>query len=492
MIKVKLQYCDEIWLVSVKQHQLYDELLAKAQQMSGGMFSTPTLQYRDKDAQDEIFTIVAGSDLEKCLIKHKKGSIPKLWVIVSSRPSFCTLLKAWAACCKQLNRMSRITWFLLLISLWLFLLTIVVVFNGQNGMSQGDISYFFLPYDYDTHWNSTEDFLNLMPDSRIKERMKSCISCHTPEIYNQGCIASLEEPAPSAFSGKTRRDILEEARKPGSNNGTYPPIVGYFNVVLDAESWLFPWIYGDYVALIQLRTLAESGLLDRASLIIRLGLTYTRRTSEEQKRKTRRVFKEQVEQITKGVKKPVKVTYWDPSLYECDTINTLKANCKSPSMQNALVFYLHNKGKSRETNGWEYVNVRHWREYMMFFLFERSELCINTLSKGIPTCGVDLKTDSRGINPHYSGNFWWARCDWVKIKNVVCPLGRKKRSDAEFWVLRDPTGNFRNGSRKADRFNEAVRIRKMAMPLWTTETDHYHGQMPRAEYSCSDTVQFPT
>lgn len=323
--------------------------------------------------------------------------------------------------------------------------------------------------------------------------MKSCISCNTPEIYAQKCIAALEEPAPSPFLGKTRRDILEEARKkPPSGTGSYPPITGFFNVVINADSYIFPWKYGDPVALIQLGTIIESGLLDHASLHIRVGVTFSRRrTSDSQVKVTKRLFESQIKLMTKGATHGVRITYWDPKQYECDTLNILKKHCQAPEMKDSLVFYLHNKGKSRESNGWEYVNVRHWREYMMFFLFERWELCVNSLAKGLPTCGVDLKWDSQGINPHYSGNFWWARCDWISIKNVECPLGIAARSLAEFWVLRDPSGDFRNGSRPDDREHEAARIPKMAVTLWNTHIDHYHKQMPRAEYACSDKIQYP-
>merc|ERR1719193_686781 len=66
---------------------------------------------------------------------------------------------------KQLNRISNTTWFVVIISLWIILIAGVVLLNGQLTFAQTDISNFFLPWDYDTPENSTEDFLRAMPNS---------------------------------------------------------------------------------------------------------------------------------------------------------------------------------------------------------------------------------------------------------------------------------------------------------------------------------------
>jgi len=109
---------------------------------------------------------------------------------------------------------------------------------------------------------------------------------------------------------------------------------------------------------------------------------------------------------------------------------------------------------------------------------------MNSLSQGFSTCGVDLKT--WGSLPHYSGNFWWARCDWIRSKDSECPLGKDSRTIAEFWLLREPSAYLKNGSKKGDRVYETNLTPKKAVSLWNTDIDHYHKQMPRAEYTCTD------
>jgi len=414
------------------------------------------------------------------------GQNSKIRCNLANRRKSWSPLKSKTSANRWSNRISNTTWFLVLISIWVILITVVVLVSGKNTIiAQTDISNFLLPVDYDTSKNSTEDFLAAMPNAKVVKRMKSCIGCKTPEIYAPECIAALDEPAPTPFVNKTRRDILEEASKP--HDGTHPPIFGFFNVVINADSYIFSWRYGDPVALIELQTIYESGLLDHASLLIRIGLTASPWTKQSQVEETKRLLDSQIKQITQGAKNPVRIEYWDPKRYECDTINTLRNQCAKSGEEDSLVFYLHNKGKTRESNGWEYVNIRHWREYMMFFLFERWELCMNSLAKGVSTCGVDLKTWE--VSPHYSGNFWWARCDWIRSKNSECPLGKESRTIAEYWLLREPSAYFKNGSKKGDRKHKVTPNK--AVTLWNTAIDHYHKQMPRAEYTCTDTIQYP-
>jgi hypothetical protein len=46
---------------------------------------------------------------------------------------------------KQLNRISKTTWFVIIISLWILLIAGVVLMNGELTFAQTDISNFFLP-----------------------------------------------------------------------------------------------------------------------------------------------------------------------------------------------------------------------------------------------------------------------------------------------------------------------------------------------------------
>jgi hypothetical protein len=70
-----------------------------------------------------------------------------------------------------------------------------------------------------------------------------------------------------------------------------------------------------------------------------------------------------------------------------------------------LVFYVHSKGVFRDT-----PFTRDWRKYMEHFVIERHKDCIDTLEE-YDICGVNWQSLPW---PHYSGNFWWARSEYVR------------------------------------------------------------------------------
>jgi len=82
----------------------------------------------------------------------------------------------------------------------------------------------------------------------------------------------------------------------------------------------------------------------------------------------------------------------------------------------ALVAYLHDKGVRR---GPEDVTIFlrqwDWRRLHEYFVVEVPQGCVKALGEGFQTCGVAAASlDAAGApRPHYSGNFWWARCDYV-------------------------------------------------------------------------------
>lgn len=99
---------------------------------------------------------------------------------------------------------------------------------------------------------------------------------------------------------------------------------------------------------------------------------------------------------------------------ELSTIMALHQTCTDlvDRGENALVFYIHSKGTccSRSTN-----NPPNWREFMNTFIVEFPSICINALLDGYSTCGVNYRpyTNNTSIPPHYSGSFWWSRCDYI-------------------------------------------------------------------------------
>ena len=66
----------------------------------------------------------------------------------------------------------------------------------------------------------------------------------------------------------------------------------------------------------------------------------------------------------------------------------------------------------------EYFNIEKWKD------------CIHKLhNEGYNTCGVNLQSEPK---LHYSGNFWWAKAEYINTLNEV-PYN--SRWYCEMWLL---------------------------------------------------------
>jgi len=109
---------------------------------------------------------------------------------------------------------------------------------------------------------------------------------------------------------------------------------------------------------------------------------------------------------------------------EVDTLNLLIGKCKE--LKDIYVLYLHSKGASRRGN----LSVEAWKNYMEYFNIEKWEDCIYKLhNEGYNTCGVNLQSEPK---LHYSGNFWWAKAEYINTLNEV-PYN--SRWYCEMWLL---------------------------------------------------------
>ena len=117
----------------------------------------------------------------------------------------------------------------------------------------------------------------------------------------------------------------------------------------------------------------------------------------------------------------VRVIYESSDIYEYEWSTLTRLRKYAHKASNATrILYMHTKGSSR------YIRykddpvpeaVDDWRNYMMYFLVERHDICIRALTMlGYATCGVLLKDAhmKRKSAAHYSGNFWWSSAGWVK------------------------------------------------------------------------------
>ncbi len=106
-----------------------------------------------------------------------------------------------------------------------------------------------------------------------------------------------------------------------------------------------------------------------------------------------------------------------------------------------LSFYIHLKGVSKTPEYLQLViNECAWRKYMEYFVIGKYQDCIEAL-KSHDICGVYWR--DRPF-PHFSGNFWWARNDYLATLDHpnkyfldridYKDLNGSNRSLAEFWI----------------------------------------------------------
>lgn len=107
-------------------------------------------------------------------------------------------------------------------------------------------------------------------------------------------------------------------------------------------------------------------------------------------------------------RKNIHVVYLEavPIEFEAPTIKFLKDRCDAEEEPFAAL-YIHHKGIRYIDN----PACRDWRHYMEHFNVTKWRDCVEKLEEGYDTVGVDWKETP---GKHYSGNFWWARSDYVK------------------------------------------------------------------------------
>jgi hypothetical protein len=98
---------------------------------------------------------------------------------------------------------------------------------------------------------------------------------------------------------------------------------------------------------------------------------------------------------------------------ELATLTRLQQHCRANPT--AFALYLHDKGTRRPTGDAAgqlaaFLRQADWRRLQEYFLVEVFEDCVAALEAGHHTCGALLR---RFPLLHYSGLFFWARCDYV-------------------------------------------------------------------------------
>lgn len=142
------------------------------------------------------------------------------------------------------------------------------------------------------------------------------------------------------------------------------------------------------------------------------------------------------------------VFYNEDSTSEGDTLRALASYAQKNDAANIL--YMHTKGLTHPGH----APVRDWRLLMEHFCVERWEECVELLDR-FDAIGVNLNQEPE---PHFSGNFWWARAQHIRGLNDQYLDNRRTQ---EFWI----------GSSG-----------KHLHELYHSNVNHYYFTYPRALY----------
>ena len=160
----------------------------------------------------------------------------------------------------------------------------------------------------------------------------------------------------------------------------------------------------------------------------------------------------------------VEITNYSPNklLYEVPTINKIKQFAENNPDTNIL--YIHTKGVSYEDS---YVEETDWINMMLYFLLKKESI---KLLETFETLGCNYTENGRDFHPdgsttlappHYSGNFWWARSDYLKNLEPI-PKESFVKNDCEYWLMRNKPKYYE---------------------LHHSGIDHYHSRYPPEIYS---------
>ena len=141
----------------------------------------------------------------------------------------------------------------------------------------------------------------------------------------------------------------------------------------------------------------------------------------------------------------------DMTLYETSTLNKLLEYAISNEEEEWYILYLHSKGVTKPND----MNIYDWIQYMLYFLVEKYEKCLDSLIN-YDCVGVNLQKDPM---LHYSGNFWWTKRSFVR--NLE-PCQHTNYNSPEFWITSNNYGKYKN--------------------LFSSNVNHYHSNFPSERY----------
>ena len=119
-------------------------------------------------------------------------------------------------------------------------------------------------------------------------------------------------------------------------------------------------------------------------------------------------------------------------LYEAPAIN--KIQDFSSQNPNCNILYIHTKGIRYDIND---QKENDWIDLMLYFLLDKHSDCIQKLNENYDIVGCNYYCKIyHYIQPHFSGNFWWANTNYLKSLNKL-DESLKDRNSCEFWLFRN-------------------------------------------------------
>jgi hypothetical protein len=127
------------------------------------------------------------------------------------------------------------------------------------------------------------------------------------------------------------------------------------------------------------------------------------------------------------------------ALYENPTINLIKDfSEKNP---NSYILYLHTNHINYSKEG---EKINDLLNYMLYFLVEKSQLCISILNNDYETVGCNYNktvnemnmNDPESYQSHYSGNFWWANSNYLRTLPLLSVENFEKMTP-DFWLFKN-------------------------------------------------------
>jgi len=147
---------------------------------------------------------------------------------------------------------------------------------------------------------------------------------------------------------------------------------------------------------------------------------------------------------------------------------------------NGRALYLHDKG-TRRPSGQDsqldsFFKQADWRRLQEYFLIEVFEDCLYQLDNGWNTCGALLR---KWPHLHYSGNFWWARCDYI---NTLPPVQRWRHYwETHFWAELYLGGSV-SWNEKKDPLEGTMQWEARMFNCYESRVSHYEHEWPRHYY----------